>query len=309
MSGAHTPAELVIEADGGSRGNPGPAGYGAVVRDGTTGEVLAERAEFLGVTTNNVAEYRGLIAGLQAAAAINSDAQIVARLDSKLVVEQMSGRWKIKHPEMQKLAREARAILPAANVSFTWIPRAENAAADSLANQAMDGGVGTHISNDYGAEPALPPAAEPGLPASESTVIVLIRNGGAPVDRLRSLGSGAWADLPAPAWVVSAPAERAKETAREIAAGLAVPTHARSLEPALERPTGVSAALKQLAAQHAGATVVVSTQQSAIVAAVGSALEIPESRRESLRVPRGSLTILRYVPDGAVELIAFAVPA
>ena len=99
---------LVVEADGGSRGNPGPAGYGAVVRDPTTGEVLAEVSESIGRATNNVAEYSGLIAGLRAAAAIARGADVEVRMDSKLVVEQMSGRWQIKHPDMRPLAATAR---------------------------------------------------------------------------------------------------------------------------------------------------------------------------------------------------------
>jgi probable phosphoglycerate mutase len=108
---------FIVEADGGSRGNPGPAAYGAVVRDAETGRVLAERAEFLGTTTNNVAEYRGLIAGLAAVREIDPDATVEARLDSKLVVEQLSGRWKIKHPSMRPLALEARGVLPPVRVT------------------------------------------------------------------------------------------------------------------------------------------------------------------------------------------------
>src|SRR5438067_3873667 len=88
---------LVVEADGGSRGNPGPAGYGAVVRDADSGEVLAEVAAAIGTATNNEAEYRGLIEGLRAAQTFEPSA-IEVRLDSKLVVEQMSSRWKVKHP-------------------------------------------------------------------------------------------------------------------------------------------------------------------------------------------------------------------
>jgi probable phosphoglycerate mutase len=129
---------LVVEADGGSRGNPGPAAYGAVVRDATTGEVLAERAAHIGRASNNVAEYRGLIAGLTAAREVDPSAQVEARLDSKLVVEQMSGRWKIKHPDMRPLALEARAVLPPERVQFTWVPREQNRHADRLANEALD---------------------------------------------------------------------------------------------------------------------------------------------------------------------------
>ncbi|MFB7919334.1 bifunctional RNase H/acid phosphatase [Streptomyces sp. NPDC056061] len=139
------PRQFVVEADGGSRGNPGPAGYGAVVVDPATGETLAEAAEYIGVATNNVAEYRGLIAGLRAVSALVPDAaadtiRVRVRMDSKLVVEQMSGRWKIKHPDMKPLAARAAAILPAGSVTYEWIPREMNKHADRLANEAMDAG-------------------------------------------------------------------------------------------------------------------------------------------------------------------------
>ncbi|PKV85479.1 bifunctional RNase H/acid phosphatase [Streptomyces sp. TLI_146] len=132
--------QFVVEADGGSRGNPGPAGYGAVVLDPVTGETLAEAAEYIGVATNNVAEYKGLIAGLKAAKALDPAAKVRVRMDSKLVVEQMSGRWKIKHPDMKPLAAEAGRILPSAQVTYEWIPREKNKHADRLANEAMDAG-------------------------------------------------------------------------------------------------------------------------------------------------------------------------
>ncbi len=132
--------EFVVEADGGSRGNPGPAGYGAVVLDPVTGEALVEAAEYLGVVTNNVAEYRGLLAGLRAAAELDPDATVHVRMDSKLVVEQMSGRWKIKHPDMKPLAAEAARVFPPGRVTYEWIPRASNKHADRLANEAMDAG-------------------------------------------------------------------------------------------------------------------------------------------------------------------------
>jgi len=132
--------KLLIEADGGSRGNPGPAGYGAVVCDAGSGEVLVECSEGIGVATNNVAEYGGLIAGLRAALELGGPGTDVdVRMDSKLVVEQMSGRWKIKHPAMQPLAMEAgKLVNQLGSVRFTWIPRAENTRADRLANLAMD---------------------------------------------------------------------------------------------------------------------------------------------------------------------------
>ncbi|MFJ9628302.1 bifunctional RNase H/acid phosphatase [Streptomyces sp. NPDC101175] len=132
--------EFIVEADGGSRGNPGPAGYGSVVIDAATGETLAEAAEYIGVATNNVAEYRGLVAGLRAAHELDPEARVHVRMDSKLVVEQMSGRWKIKHPDMKPLAAEAGAVFPVDRVTYEWIPRERNKRADSLANRAMDDG-------------------------------------------------------------------------------------------------------------------------------------------------------------------------
>lgn len=132
--------EFIVEADGGSRGNPGPAGYGSVVIDAATGETLVEAAEYIGVATNNVAEYRGLLAGLRAARDLDPSATVHVRMDSKLVVEQMSGRWKIKHPDMKPLATEAARVLPPEQVTYEWIPRERNKHADRLANEAMDAG-------------------------------------------------------------------------------------------------------------------------------------------------------------------------
>jgi len=156
--------KLVVEADGGSRGNPGPAGYGAVVLDATGRQVLAEVYDGLGTTTNNVAEYRGLIAGLAAARELGAT-EVEARLDSKLVVEQMSGRWKVKHPALQELVDEARDLVRHFDaVTFGWIPRADNARADALANRAMDGG------SSPTPEPSAGPEPKPGS-ATESSEI------------------------------------------------------------------------------------------------------------------------------------------
>jgi ribonuclease HI len=130
--------KVIVEADGGARGNPGPAGYGAVVIDATTGQVLVERLGGLGVTTNNVAEYQGLIAGLRAAQERGAR-EVDVRLDSKLLVEQMSGRWKIKQPHLRPLAAEAAELIRSFDaVTFSWIPREQNSRADALANKAMD---------------------------------------------------------------------------------------------------------------------------------------------------------------------------
>lgn len=129
---------LIVEADGGSRGNPGQSGSGAVVLDPETGEVLAEIGLYGGIASNNVAEYKAMIAGARRALHIDPDAELHIRMDSKLVVEQMSGRWKIKHPDMADLAAEAREVLTGTPVRFEWIPRLDNSRADKLANLAMD---------------------------------------------------------------------------------------------------------------------------------------------------------------------------
>jgi broad specificity phosphatase PhoE/ribonuclease HI len=129
---------LIVEADGGSRGNPGPAAYGAVVLDSVSGQLLAEVADYLGIETNNVAEYEGLTAGLRAARRLDPDAKVVARLDSRLVVEQMSGGWAIRNERLRRLALEAKAVLPAGQVRFEWVPRAQNKRADSLVNRSLD---------------------------------------------------------------------------------------------------------------------------------------------------------------------------
>ena len=182
---------LVVEADGGSRGNPGTAGYGAVVMDAVTGEVLAERAAGIGKATNNVAEYGGLIAGLTAALDLDPS-EVEVRMDSKLVVEQMTGRWQVKHPSMKPLAREASdlvARLP--RVRFTWIPRERNKHADRLANEAMDAATRGEVwrpagdtgpadaADDFLAKASVPEKPAPGWrePSTTPTTLVLLRHG------------------------------------------------------------------------------------------------------------------------------------
>jgi len=131
-------SRLVVEADGASRGNPGAAAGGAVVLDPETGQVVARAGVLCGHASNNVAEYRGMIEGLDIALAMAPEGSVHVRMGSKLVVEQMSGRWKIKHPDMQDLARAARELIGSRSVTFEWIPREENARADAAANVALD---------------------------------------------------------------------------------------------------------------------------------------------------------------------------
>lgn len=241
--------KLVIEADGGSRGNPGLSGAGAVVIDADSGSILKEISVAVGVATNNVAEYSALIFGLEAAFELDADAEIVVRMDSKLVVEQMSGRWKIKHPDMLTLGATVQKMIAGKNVVFVWIPREQNILADALANKAMDG------------EPPAPAAAvefnqvapssirAPQSSVAELTTLVLVRHGRTALTETRRISggdgdnpdlselgnkdaaevaieisrfgsSGPFSFLAKPVVVVHSPVKRAVQTATRIAATL-----------------------------------------------------------------------------------------
>jgi broad specificity phosphatase PhoE/ribonuclease HI len=171
---------VIVEADGGARGNPGPAGYGAVVFDASTRAVLAERSEAIGIATNNVAEYRGLIAGLTAARELGAR-RVAVRMDSKLVVEQMLGRWQVKNEGLRPLAREAVALRQAFDeVTFKWIPREQNKHADRLANEAMDRAAGKapkRTSNPATTADAAAPGPSWAPPTTSRTRLVLVRHG------------------------------------------------------------------------------------------------------------------------------------
>ncbi|CAL9442278.1 phosphoglycerate mutase GpmB [Streptomyces sp. enrichment culture] len=209
--------EFIVEADGGSRGNPGPAGYGAVVSDAATGETLRETAEYIGVATNNVAEYQGLLAGLRAARELDPEAAVHVRMDSKLVVEQMTGRWKIKHPGMKPLAAQAARVFPPERVTYEWIPRERNKHADRLANEAMDAGERGERWQASAAPDARPAAPGPSGPPGDAA---------AGAARVRAASAPASAGPPAPAGSVrTGAAEPAAGTARtdERAGRAAVP--------------------------------------------------------------------------------------
>jgi ribonuclease HI len=130
--------KLVVHVDGGSRGNPGPAAAAAVLST-PDGEVVDEAARTLGSTTNNVAEYRGLLLGLERAAALGaSEVEVIN--DSELIAHQVTGRYKVKHPDMKPLHAEAlRALGGFERWSIRPVRRAQNADADALVNQALDG--------------------------------------------------------------------------------------------------------------------------------------------------------------------------
>jgi broad specificity phosphatase PhoE/ribonuclease HI len=232
---------FIVEADGGSRGNPGPAGYGALVRDAETGRLLAERAASVGRATNNVAEYGGLVAGLQAALDLDPTAEVEVRMDSKLVVEQMSGRWQVKHPDMRQLATQAQQIArQLGRVRYTWVPRAQNGAADALANSAMDG---KPIHRDMAVEAVVleddvQPSAEPAPVVT--TVTHLLRHGQTehtperrfsgrndlPLSRTGRAEAEAGAARAAELGIeviVASPLRRTRETAEIVAATLGLP--------------------------------------------------------------------------------------
>jgi len=251
---------LIIEADGGSRGNPGVAGSGAVVIDEATGAILAEVSIFVGVATNNVAEYRALIAALTESAKLDAGAELLVRMDSKLVIEQMAGAWKIKHPDMQALAIEAHAALAGRKATWQWIPREQNSLADALANKAMDEQgddlvipqpVVTSVATEF--NPGAPSSVRSPVVVSEpATTLFLVRHGRTELTQerrisggqgpdpllsvagkndaasvakeLRQVGRlGTFAHLSQPVAVVCSPMHRTRETAEAICSELGLP--------------------------------------------------------------------------------------
>lgn len=244
--------KLIIEADGGSRGNPGIAGAGAVVIDADTGKVLKEISEPVGIATNNVAEYTAVVLGLEAAFAIDPVASVMVRMDSKLVVEQMSGRWKIKHPDMMTLGARVQKLIASKDVQFVWIPREQNGLADALANKAMDFAgdpIAAAVEFNSG-EPSSIRAPRPNI--KEATTLILVRHGRTALtesrkisggdgenpdlselgrqdarqvaDELAKLGhSGNFAYLNPPVAVVHSPIARAQQTAQAISNRLSIP--------------------------------------------------------------------------------------
>ncbi len=255
-------SHLIIEADGGSRGNPGPSGSGAVVIDAESGLVIREISLFIGNATNNVAEYNALKAAILEVRKIDTSARVSVRMDSKLVIEQMTGNWKVKHPDMRALVIEIQGLVRDLNVDFQWIPREENHRADALANRAMDEESTRTV--DTSASPIHASVAEfntempssvraPGHVDSPLTTVILVRHGrthlteskkisgrGGENPHLSELGrqdahkvaealkaignSGQYAYLSPPSVIISSPIQRTVDTANIIAnsLGLAV---------------------------------------------------------------------------------------
>lgn len=261
---------VVVEADGGSRGNPGPAGYGAVVVS-PSGEVLAERAAGIGHATNNVAEYQGLIAGLEAALEVGAT-EVDVRMDSKLVVEQMAGRWQVKHPSMKPLALQAQELRRRfERVGFSWIPREQNKHADRLANEAMDAaakGLVWRAGGDTG--PA--DAADTWLSAAEKPAAAA-----APVPNRLS----GWQDTPVPPTTTLL--LRHGQTPLSIEKRFSGTGDPELTETGLAQAAAAAERLR-----HSAATVVVSSPlrralqtASAVAAALGVEVEVEEGLRET----------------------------
>jgi ribonuclease H / adenosylcobalamin/alpha-ribazole phosphatase len=208
---------VIVEADGGSRGNPGPAAYGALVRDPESGAVIVQAAKTLGIATNNVAEYNGLIAGLELAREYAPDASIEVRMDSKLVIEQMAGRWKVKHPDLQPLAIRAQGLAPF-GTEWTWVPRERNKTADALANMALDGKPVPLKPAESAAAPVVTEVSELGkalqgwgaAPAEAPTRLIFLRHGETPHTAEKRF-SGAGGDDPGLSETGEAQAQAAAE--------------------------------------------------------------------------------------------------
>ena len=238
--------KLIIEADGGSRGNPGLSGAGAVVIDAASGNILREISEAVGIATNNVAEYSAVIFALEAAFEIDPAAEIVVRMDSKLVVEQMSGRWKIKHPDMLALGARVQQLISGKNVEFVWIPREQNVLADALANKAMDGEPAPTAAAGEFNHVAPSSIRAPQSAVAEATTLIMVRHGRTALTESRKISggdgenpdlselgnkdaaevalelarvgsSGAFSFLAKPVVVIHSPVKRAAQTASKIA--------------------------------------------------------------------------------------------
>jgi ribonuclease H / adenosylcobalamin/alpha-ribazole phosphatase len=242
--GAAGGVKVLVEVDGGSRGNPGPAGFGCAVFSEDHATLLAEHKEAIGHTTNNVAEYRGLIAGLEQARRLGAD-EVAVSMDSKLVVEQMTGRWKVKNPVMAELHQQARDLASSfASVSYTWIPRERNAHADRLANEAMDDEARREAGGAVGDPPsgalAVPPSVWTGNRGGP-TRLLLLRHGQTELSaqrRYSGRGDPGLTDLGRRqaaeaarhlggrggiSAVVSSPLRRARDTAAAAAGALGLP--------------------------------------------------------------------------------------
>ena len=293
------PAAVFVEADGGSRGNPGNAAYGAVLKEAATGRVLAERAERIGVASNNVAEYRGLIAGLELYREHADGAALEVRMDSKLVVEQMSGRWKIKHPSMRPLALEANRLAPQ-GTRYTWIPREQNKHADRLANLALDGPEGIVHGGAVTTAPADPVAG-----SSASLTLVLVRDG--TEQQLAETAEWLAAGLSGPVRVLVGPSSPGDQVRTDLVGRRLGSTP--SVEAALggsDHPTKVR---DRLLTAYAGEVVVAVVGRDVITSLTALALGLPARAPLRAEVPPASATVLTWSADGPVVGLLGGLPS
>jgi len=222
------------------------SGAGAVVIDAASGNILREISEAVGIATNNVAEYLALIFALESAFEIDPAAEIIVRMDSKLVVEQMSGRWKIKHPDMLSLGARVQQLISGKSVEFVWIPREQNVLADALANKAMDGEPAPTAAAGEFNHVAPSSIRAPQSAVAEATTLIMVRHGRTALTETRKISggdgenpdlselgykdaaevaieiarvgsSGAFSFLAKPVVVIHSPVKRAAQTASKIA--------------------------------------------------------------------------------------------
>ncbi len=341
-----THPRVVIEADGGSRGNPGPAAYGAVLRDAETGEVIAETGEAIGIATNNVAEYRGLIGGLELYNEHTPGSELEVRMDSKLVVEQMAGRWKVKHPGMKPLAISAHRLAPASTL-WTWVPRADNVHADRLVNEALDA-----APTATAPVRSLPPAAMrdapqpsgsdkpmlgPSAALGVATTLILVRPG-APTETEEAavsgpdddsgltdmgrrqasriaahLASGTETRWAAPGAVVSSPLRRATETAAILGSALALPVYvdeglrAGSADSVAGVSTRVDEVIERLRSTYAHQTVVVVSHVDPVKRMIQRVLDAPLDVVNRMQLAPGTSSTVQFFDSDATVLRSFSV--
>jgi ribonuclease H / adenosylcobalamin/alpha-ribazole phosphatase len=175
VHGDSGPIVLFVYADGASRGNPGPASYGVSIVD-HSGNVIAEFGEKLGIRTNNYAEYQGVIAALRYLSTTDYR-QVTIRMDSKLVIEQLSGRWKVKSDDMRELVGEASRLLGPFEAKLEWIPREQNSRADQMANEALDSGDFQNVAAEIELSGIQPRSIRAPRQHKEPVTLVLVRHG------------------------------------------------------------------------------------------------------------------------------------
>ena len=296
------PAAVVVEADGGSRGNPGNAAYGAVLKEAVTGRVLAERAERIGVASNNVAEYRGLIAGLELYREHADGAALEVRMDSKLVVEQMSGRWKIKHPSMRPLALEANRLAPQ-GTRYTWIPREQNTHADRLANVALDGPLGVVHGGPVTTAPAGPADAVPGTAAGLTLVLVRVGTEQQLAETAEWLAAG----LSGPVRVLVGPSSPGDQVCADLVGRRLGSTP--SVEEALGGSDLPARLRDRLLTAYAGEVVVAVVGRDVVSSLTALALGLPTRAPLRAEVPPASATVLTWSADGPVVGLLGGLPS